>query len=190
MQSGTDLILFRRSSTDNSRCDSSSDMTATSSSDLKRMQMGDKEEEEEEEQTSRGSPVIGKCWFWHLNSQLQLSLLDKKSIVDVVFQGHLLVTVIVASVMEVLGLRCDQDNNVNILTNSTCLLWEGKIRVDQKCPNYVHTTIIVSSCMSRPHLTHQESHVNVNRIYVTHYQHFFLLIYTRMMTIMINILPF
>ena len=45
-------------------------MTATSSSDLKRMQVGDKEEEEEDEQTSRGSPVIGKCWFWHLNSQL------------------------------------------------------------------------------------------------------------------------
>ena len=77
-QSGTDLILFRRSSTDDSRCDSSSDMTATSSSDLKRMQLGDKEEEEEEEQTSRGSPVIGKCWFWHFNSHLQLSLLDKK----------------------------------------------------------------------------------------------------------------
>ena len=69
-QSGTDLILFRRSSTDDSRCDSSSGMTATSSSDLKRMQLGDKEEEEEDEQTSRGSPVIGKCWFWHLNSQL------------------------------------------------------------------------------------------------------------------------
>jgi len=48
-----------RSSTDDSRCDSSSDMTATSSSDLKRMQLGDKEEEEEDEQTSRGSPVIG-----------------------------------------------------------------------------------------------------------------------------------
>ena len=60
-QSDTDLILFRRSSTDDSRCDSSSDMTATSSSDLKRMQLGDKEEEEEDEQTSRGSPVIGKC---------------------------------------------------------------------------------------------------------------------------------
>ena len=53
-------------------------MTATSSSDLKRIQLGDKEEEEEDEQTSRGSPVIGKCWFWHLNSQLQLSLLDKE----------------------------------------------------------------------------------------------------------------
>ena len=80
MQSGTDLILFRRSSTDDSRCDSSSDMTATSSSDLKRMQLGDKEEEEEEEeeQTSRGSPVIGKCWLCNLNSHLQLSLLDKK----------------------------------------------------------------------------------------------------------------
>ena len=76
-QSGTDLILFRRSSTDDSRCDSSSDMTATSSSDLKRMHLGDKEEEEEE-QNSRGSPVIGKCWLCNLNSQLQLSLLDKK----------------------------------------------------------------------------------------------------------------
>ena len=88
MQSGTDLILFRRSSTDDSRCDSSSDMTATSSSDLKRMHLGDKEEEEEEEQNSSGSPVIGKCWFCNLNFRLQLSLLDKKkSTVDVVFRG-------------------------------------------------------------------------------------------------------
>ena len=61
-------------------------MTATSSSDLKRMHLGDKEEEEEE-QTSRGSPVIGKCWFWHFNSHLQLSLLDKKSTADVDFSG-------------------------------------------------------------------------------------------------------
>ena len=44
-----------------------------------------------------------------MHDPLQLSLLDKKNTVDVVFQGHLLVTVIVASVMEVLGLRCDQD---------------------------------------------------------------------------------
>ena len=85
MQSGTDLILFRRSSTDDSRCDSSSDMTATSSSDLKRMHLGDKEEEEEEEQTSRGSPVIGKCWFWHFNSHLQLSLLDKEKALLMLF---------------------------------------------------------------------------------------------------------
>ena len=63
-------------------------MTATSSSDLKRMHLGDKEEEEEEEQTSRGSPVIGKCWLCNLNSQLQLSLLNrKKSAVDVFFRG-------------------------------------------------------------------------------------------------------
>ena len=60
-------------------------MTATSSSDLKGMQLGDKEEEEEEEQTSRGSPVIGKSWFWHLNSQLQLSLLDKKKALLMLF---------------------------------------------------------------------------------------------------------
>ena len=87
MQSGTDLILFRRSSTDDSRCDSSSEMTATSSSDLKRMQLGDKEEEEEE-QNSRGSPVIGKCWFWHFNSHLQLSLLDKeKALLMLFFRG-------------------------------------------------------------------------------------------------------
>ena len=63
-------------------------MTATSSSDLKRMQLGDKEEEEEEEeQTSRGSPVIGKCWFCNLNFRLQLSLLDKKTLLMLFLRG-------------------------------------------------------------------------------------------------------
>ena len=37
--------------------------------DLDSKRMLDKEEEEEEGQTSRGSPVIGKCLHWQLNSE-------------------------------------------------------------------------------------------------------------------------
>ena len=37
--------------------------------DLDSKRMLDKEEEEEEGQTSRGSPVIGKCLHWQLYSE-------------------------------------------------------------------------------------------------------------------------
>ena len=40
--------------------------------DLDSKRMLDKEEEEEEGQTSRGSPVIGKCLHWQLYSEHDL----------------------------------------------------------------------------------------------------------------------
>ena len=47
--------------------------------DLDSKRMLDKEEEEEEGQTSRGSPVIGKCLYWQLNIVIKKFVVCKKA---------------------------------------------------------------------------------------------------------------
>ena len=81
--------------------------------DLDSKRMLDKEEEEEEGQTSRGSPVIGKCFHWQPYSEhdfwgviyFNTLSVEGNFLCRFSLQGHLSVTVIVASVMGVLDHR-------------------------------------------------------------------------------------